>query len=128
MAKLRQTLADYMVIAISPALIIALVASLVFFLLEIAYEGEHGARLNWAMFCYVVAIVLIARISIEEGRERAALFGLALASAMGLFILRFVGVAPVAFGMLALVWWSANKLTYDCTLINENEDASGEGL
>ncbi|NOZ40919.1 MAG: hypothetical protein GXP24_11940, partial [Planctomycetes bacterium] len=30
--------------------------------------------------------------------------------------------------MLALVWWSAHKLTWDCTLIDDNEDASGEGL
>lgn len=128
MAKKRQTLADYMVIALSPALIIVLLASLVFFLLEISYEGDFSGRLTWVMFWYVLATVLIARISIEEGRERAALFGFALAGAMGLVIFQFVGLAPVAFGLLALVWWCANKLTYDCTLIDENEDASGQGL
>jgi len=30
--------------------------------------------------------------------------------------------------LLGLVWWSAHKLTWDCTLIDDNEDASGEGL
>ena len=27
-----------------------------------------------------------------------------------------------------LVWWSADKLTWDCTLIDESEEDSGEGL
>ncbi len=31
-------------------------------------------------------------------------------------------------GLIALVWWSANKLTWDCTLIDEREEDSGEGL
>lgn len=31
-------------------------------------------------------------------------------------------------GLIALVWWSADKLTWDCTLIDEQEEDSGEGL
>ena len=27
-----------------------------------------------------------------------------------------------------MIWWSANKLTWDCTLIDEQEEDSGEGL
>jgi hypothetical protein len=30
--------------------------------------------------------------------------------------------------MLALAWWCAHKLTWDCTLIDETEDSSGQGL
>ena len=30
--------------------------------------------------------------------------------------------------LLGIVWWSAHKLTWDCTLIDEDEDASGSGL
>jgi hypothetical protein len=44
--KPRPTLADYIIIAISPALIMALVGSLVFFLLELFYQGQYQARLQ----------------------------------------------------------------------------------
>jgi len=35
-----QSLADYVVVAISPALIMALISSLIYFLLEVFYPGE----------------------------------------------------------------------------------------
>ena len=44
--KLRMTNADYVAIAVSPALIMALVGSLVFFLIEVLYVGDYHARLN----------------------------------------------------------------------------------
>ncbi len=44
--RLDKTLVDYLVIAISPVLIMTLVGSLVFFLLEVFYRGEHSARLH----------------------------------------------------------------------------------
>ncbi len=45
----NQTLADYVAIAISPALIMGLVGSLVFFLQEILYSesGPYKAKLQW---------------------------------------------------------------------------------
>jgi len=119
---------DYVVIALSPALIMALVGSLCFFLLEIGYQGEFGGRLNWILFCFVFAIVLIARISIEEGKEKALFYGLALSGAVALAVLKFVPSPFIAWGLIAVVWWCANKLTWDCTVIDDEQDASGEGL
>ena len=60
--KLYMTNADYVAIAISPALIMALVGSLVYFLIEVMYVGEYQARLNYAFALFVFAAVLIARI------------------------------------------------------------------
>ena len=131
--RLYMTSADYLAIAISPALIMALVGSLVFFLIEVLYVGQYQARLNYAFALFVFAAVLIARISIEMGSERAALFALPLGIVMFLFLLRFVE-HPNAFshlinlGLLALVWWCAHQLTWDSTVIDDDEDASGEGL
>src|SRR5688572_8352569 len=131
--RLYMTSADYLAIAISPALIMALVGSLVFFLIEVLYVGQYQARLNYAFALFVFAAVLIARISIEMGSERAALFALPLGLVMFLFLLRFVE-HPNAFShlinlvLLALVWWSAHQLTWDSTVIDDDEDASGEGL
>ncbi len=77
--KPQKTAADFMVIALSPALIMALVGSLCFFLIEVFYRGPDGGSVRWVMFWFVVAIVLVSRIAIEKSSEYAALYGLALA-------------------------------------------------
>lgn len=131
--KLYMTNADYVAIAISPALIMALVGSLVYFLIEVMYVGDYQARLNYAFALFVFAAVLIARISIEMGSEQATLYALPLGIAMFLFLVRFVE-QPSAFGhvinlgLMGVVWWCAHKLTWDSTVIDDAEDASGEGL
>ncbi len=131
--RLYKTTADYLAIAISPALVMALVGSLVFFLIEVAYVGQYQWRLNYAFALFVFAAVLIARISIEMGSERAALFALPLAIAMFLFLVRFVehpsGFSHVInLALMTVVWWCAHRLTWDSTVIDDDEDASGEGL
>lgn len=127
-SRLEKSFADYMVIAISPVLIMLLVGSLVFFLLEVAYSGEFESRFRWILFWFVIASVLIARIAIEMGSEHARLYGLALGAATALVVVRFADAVFLGLLLLAAVWWCANKLTRDCTLINDSEDASGEGL
>lgn len=131
--KLRMTNADYVAIAVSPALIMALVGSLVFFLIEVLYVGEYPARVTYVFALFVFATVLIARIAIEDGNDHAAMFAIPLGLAMFVVLAKFVEHAsPLAplinIGLLGIVWWSAHKLTINCTLIDDNEDASGEGL
>lgn len=127
-ARLQKTLADYMAIAITPALIMLLVGSLVFFLMEISYSGRFGDRVHWILGWFIFASVLVSRIAIEQGRAHAAAFGALLAFAITLAVLKFAAANFVVFVLLAVVWWCTNKLTYDCTLIDESEDVSGEGL
>lgn len=135
--RLHQTLADYVVIAISPALIMLLVGSLVYFLLAVFYQGQDQFRLHWVMTCFVFAAVLIARISIEEGFERAVVFAAPLALLVGIAANRFMEIQGtwvdhvgwiVNFALIGVIWWCAHKLTWDCTVIDDAEDASGEGL
>jgi hypothetical protein len=133
---LDKTILDYVVVAIIPALIMCLVGSLVFFLLTVFYHGQYEARLHFIFAMFVLATVLIARISMEDGVEYAMLFALPLAVAAGLATLRFVEIQGpwkaltplINFALLGIVWWSAHKLTWDCTLIDEQEDDAGEGL
>ena len=128
-SRLQKTPADYVAVAISPLLITTLVGSLVFFLLELLYAGRHEGRLQWVMFWFVPASVLVSRIAIEQGPEHAAAFGLALAAATTLVMFQLVGsFIPGAIMLLGLIWWSTSKLTWDCTLIDDSEDASGQGL
>lgn len=131
--RLYMTGADYLAIAVSPALIMLLVGSLVFFLLEVFYAGEYQARLNYVFGLFVFATVLVARISIEMGSERAAVYSVPLALATFVVLQRFVE-HPSIFSplinilLIAVVWWCAHKLTWDCTVIDDDQDASGEGL
>jgi hypothetical protein len=127
------TSADYVAIAISPALIMALVGSLVFFLIEVLYVGQHELRLNYVFALFVFATVLIARLAIEFGAEHASLFALPLGIVTFLVLLKFVEhPSPfshiINLALMAIVWWWAHKLTVNCTLIDDDEDASGEGL
>jgi hypothetical protein len=135
--RLDKTLGDYVGIAISPVLIITLVGSLLFFLVEVFYQGQYSGRLHLVLGCFTVAAVLIGRIAIEEGRERAQMFAALLAVVTYPALMKFVQFHGGLLGnaswaanlfLLGLVWWSAHKLTWDCTLIDETQDASGEGL
>ena len=85
--RLHKTLVDYMVIAISPALIMLLVGSLCFFLLTALYHGEHHFRLSWVFGFFILGAVMVGRLSIEEGKEYAMLFALPLAAAVSVAVM-----------------------------------------
>lgn len=129
--------ADYAVTALSPALVMLMVGSLVFFLVEVLYAGRYSGRLLYTMFFFVFAAVLIARVSIQYDAGRATIYGIALAIVTYLALLAYVEFPSgwlkawgwlVNLGLLALVWWSAHKLTWDCTHIDERAGSSGLGL
>ncbi len=131
------TAADYAVTALAPALVMLMVGSLVFFLVEVLYAGRYSDRLLYTLFFFVIGAVLIARISIQVDPGRAKLYGLGLAVVTYLALLSYVEYPTawlkswgwlVNLGLLAVVWWSAHKLTWDCTHIDEKAESSGRGL
>ena len=131
------SVADYAVTALSPALVMLMVGSLVFFLVEVLYAGRYTERLLYTLFFFVFAAVLVARISIQVDAGRAKLYGIVLAIVTYLALLSYVQYPAgwlkswgwlVNLGLLALVWWSAHKLTWDCTHIDEGSESSGRGL
>ena len=71
---------------------------------------------------------MVARIGIEQGVEQAQLYGGVLLVVALLFALRFLDAFSIAAGLLCLIAFCAWKLTWDCTLVDDSEDASGEGL
>ncbi len=130
------TTADYMVVALSPTLIFFLVGSLCFFLVEVFYQGQYEFRLLWVMLMFVMGIVALSRMAMEEGWAYASLYAVGLAVVVGISLATFIQIrGPLApfglfinWGLMALVWWSAYKLVWDCTLMDEDQDSSGEGL
>ena len=123
----RGTLVDYLVAAIEPALIMTMVGSLMFFLLDMWYAGEFLERLRWILFWFVFGIVLITRVSMRIGSSLAKAYGVALGGAVALVASTLTGFQPVLLVILGIVWWVTHKLTFDCTLLDEDQDA-GVGL
>ena len=137
MPRHHKTLMDYLVITITPALIMTLISSLTFFLITVFYEGAFEMRLHFICAMYVMATVLIGRISMEEGTEHAVMYSIPLGLVAMLAVTNLVEIQSeslreiggiINVGLLAIIWWSAHKLTWDCTWINEDENAGGEGL
>ncbi len=122
---------------IGPALIILMIGSLVFFLIEVFYRGPHTGRLCWVFGLFTFASVLVSRISIESGREKAVVYGLALGAAafvVAFVLVEFTGALAIILeplillGFIAVVMWSASKLTWDCTVIDNSRDTSAMGI
>jgi hypothetical protein len=134
----NRTLADYVAIVISPALIMGLVGSLVFFLLEVLYQGVYDSNLRTILFSFVFAAVLIARISMSTFSSRAAIYGFVLGLLVWIGMNRFVEYPPdavltpyrelVNLFLMGLVWWCAHRLTWDCTFLDDKQPASSRGL
>jgi hypothetical protein len=123
----RGTLIDYLVAAIEPALIMIMVGSLMFFLLDLWYSGPFLERLRWILFWFVLGIVLITRVSMQIGTSLAMAYGVALGGAVALVASVLAGFQPSLLVILGIVWWATHKLTFDCTLLDEDQDA-GVGL
>ncbi|MCC7376884.1 MAG: DUF4129 domain-containing protein [Verrucomicrobiales bacterium] len=123
-----RTLADYLAIAVSPILIMLMVGGLNFFLAEVGYRGDFEGQVYWTLFWFTIASVLVSRISIEQGARYGAVYGLALGAATAMRLVAFLGAPIGAILLLGLIWWSASKLTWDCTVIDDHADASGKGL
>lgn len=133
----EQSMSSMLLEVIGPALIMLMVGSLVFFLIEVFYRGPHTARLCWVFGLFTFASVLVSRVSIESGKERGRVFGFALALAA--FVTSFTLVdfegdfgaimEPVfLIVFICVVMWSAAKLTWDCTVIDKSRDISATGI
>ena len=132
------TTTDYVVTALSPVLIMLMVGSLVFFLVEVLYDGKYSGRLLYTLFFFVAGAVLVARIAIEADASRASAYGLILGIVTYLALLSYVEYPGggwlksfgwlVNLGLMLLIWWSAHKLTWDCTNIDEKRKGGGRGL
>jgi hypothetical protein len=129
---------DFLVMALSPILIIGVVVSLAWFLAEVFYRGVYEDRLLYLLFCYGFGIVLAARIAVVMDRKRSLLYGMILAFVSWLALNKFVDYTGGPLGELLrwgangvivlVVWWASSRLVWDCTHIDERRESSGKGL
>lgn len=133
------SLGDFVAAALSPALIMTLIGSLVFFLMAVLYVGDFQGRLQWILSAYVFGAVLVARISMRgDIGDRASLYALILGLLTWIALLMYVQFPAgtwaadigwaIHVGFILLIWWCARRLTLDCTLDAGPMDVSGAGL
>src|SRR5580765_8365139 len=110
---------------INPLLVMGLIGSLAFFLVDVGYRGRYDDQLRWTMFFFVFAIVLIVRIGLTIGNEKAVLYGLLLGGATFLVIMRYfqgIGVL-LALGVIVVATIAAYLLTKDTTWVAGGQSA-----
>lgn len=135
--RFKLPLIDVASVVVAPALVMGMVGSLVFFLIEVLQAGRFEGRLHYTFFFFVFGSVLIARIGIEQGSKKAWVYAVGLGGACFVAMMAFVEYTTPLFkalgpvlnvGLMALVYWSAYKLTWDCTHLEEGRRASGRGV
>jgi hypothetical protein len=133
----RATPVDYFVVLLSPALIMGMVGSLVFFLAEVLYGGQYSGELRWLLFFFVFGSVLVARISMmAEIANRAWIYGPILCLVVWAGMMKYVKysgdaepLAPLINLVLVVVGWGcSHKLTWDCTHVDDEVEVTGQGL
>ena len=134
--KARPESLDFLLAAIAPVFIIGMIGSLVYFIIIVCYEGPFTARLMWILGLYTVAAVLIARIAIEQSRQLAFTYMFALGAATLFVTPQFMTISgplavfslPILIGLLVMVAVLADRITFDCTSMNEQQQSIGVGL
>ena len=124
----RKTAADYAAIAVAPILIFLMISSLANFLILVLYHGGFQSRLSWTVMCFTMGIVAVARIAIERDRAYSYGYAAALGLATLLVMSRLVDSLVFCIFILFVVGYLADLIVRDCTLIDDDVDASGEGL
>ncbi len=135
-SRLHPTAADAIVAGVAPGLIIGMICCLVFFLITITCRGGFTIRLMYILGLFTFASVMVARIAIEQSRTLSMTYMGILGGATLLVVMRFVQfpgalailALPLTIMFLALIGFLADRITFDCTLIDDTEDSSGVGL
>ncbi len=134
--RLPPTIVDFVIAGLNPILIMILLASLLFFLVEVFYQGHYSGRLHVVLGLFVLGVVLVTRIAIESDEARAFAFGAPLAVVTYLALWRFVEfggwlspLSPVLNAvMMAATWWAAWRLTWDAASWDRREAVPSKGI
>ena len=94
-----ESITGVIIAAISPILIMFMVGSLVFFATHCFNDGSYSLRLRIASGLFVMAAVLVSRISIEQGREYASTFAVPLSIVTLLSMFKYTDA-----GLLCIPW------------------------
>ncbi|TWT74286.1 DUF4129 domain-containing protein [Allorhodopirellula solitaria] len=128
MSRRYQTLADYAALAIAPALIWWLLNSLANFLMLVLYHGNYSQRGAWTLMCYTMGATALARVTIEESREKASVYAVCLGAATFFVMTKFLKDPVFTLAVILTIGYLADRIVHDCTIIDDGVDSSGRGL
>ena len=134
--RLKPNWVDSALTGFSPMLIVGMICCLVFFLVTVIYSGNFTIRLMYILGLYTFASVFTARIAIEQSRTLATTYASILGVATLIVTMRFVQFSgalapfsvPATIGFLVLIAYLADRITHDCTVIDDSSDGANEGL
>lgn len=138
---------DYLIVVVNPVLILIMVWSIVFFLLDVryVYTEVHDPYLRWVAFFFVLGVVALNRLFAKEGVENGIIYGVGLAIAIALYTIvsttiygmgsvvkNFMNTSPgiatlFNMGVVIFLWWLTNRITYECC-IDENSTSGEIGI
>ncbi|TWU56677.1 hypothetical protein Poly51_25940 [Rubripirellula tenax] len=105
-----------------------MISSLANFLMLVMYRGGQPGRVSWTLLMFTMGAVGIARVAIEKDR----MYSLGYAGILGMVtfvsMLKFVDSPIFSAIILVVIAYLADRITRDCTLIDDEVDASGQGL
>ncbi|WP_145174937.1 DUF4129 domain-containing protein [Rubripirellula lacrimiformis] len=105
-----------------------MISSLANFFMLVLYHGSYPARVSWTLLMFTMGVVAIARVAIEKDRA----YSMGYAGVLGLVtfvsMLRFVDSPIFSAVILVVIAVLADRIVRDCTLIDDDVDASGQGL
>ncbi len=128
MPRNYQTLADYAAIGIAPLLIWWMLNSLANFLMIVLYHGNYSWHVSWILMCYTMGATALARLTIEESRERASIYAVVLGAATFYVLIRYVQDPVFLLAVILTIGYLADRIVHDCTIIDDGVDSSGQGL
>ena len=98
------------------------------FLLHVLYRGNYPARAAWVLLMYTMGSVAVARIAIEQDRKYSIGYALALGLAAFVVLAGYLSNVVFCLILLVVIGYLADRIVHDCTLIDDSQDASGQGL
>jgi len=116
------------------AAVIAMVTALAYHLVLVrsAFYPFGSGRLRWVLTCFIATVVLIDRVRAHYSNAAAAApYQLALAAAVGVFILSFSsggGEIMASFAAMGVVWYMAARLARATMIDAANADAASAGI
>lgn len=137
---------DMLLSFLTPLMILVMVASVIFFLLDVryVYTEVHDWYLRWFAFWFVFGVVALNRLIARDGKEESVLYIAGMALVVILFTFatttgfdvgsisrNFMNQPHVAIGfnltVVAFIWWLTNRLTHECC-VDENPSAGDIGI
>lgn len=141
-----RTTTDFIIDFLTPFMILLMVYSIIFFLLDVRYiyTEVHDKNLRFVAGFFVLGIVGVNRLVATDNTGESYMYVIALGAAIAFYTFATTsgyGVGSVArnflndpykatmFNMVLVMfmWWLVNRLMYECT-IDENKSAGDVGI